>query len=611
MEHLFYFTKQLHAYAGKILYVNLLGMVLISFLDGMGIFLLLPLLDISGIMNMKMGWISHLGIFEIFNEIPKPLALLLIVGMYVILISGQSLIQRNLNLRDIKIHTGFINHVRLETYNALLQANWDFFIKKRKSDLINSLTGELGHVTSGTYIFLQFLTSIVFTLIQIGIALFLSAKLTIFVLICGLAVSFFSRTFIKRSRMLGNQSLELGRSYIGGITDHFNGIKDIKSNMLEESRRTWLINWSQRFSQERFEQTKLRANSELYYKISSSLIIGFFIYASNMFFQTQGQQLMLIILIFFRLWPRFQGVQTNLEQISAAIPAFKSLKELQNECMEAREIKGSSDYNHEKPIRIEEYLECRDVSFRYNRNEQLYALQDINLRIPSKQMTAIIGRSGAGKSTLIDILMGLLKPERGQVLVDGVPLTEANLLALRKSISYVPQDPFLFNGSIRDNMLMIDPSATEEQLWESLEFAASAEFVSKLPQGLDTLIGDRGIRLSGGERQRLVLARAILRKPSILILDEATSALDSENEAKIQEALERLQGKLTIIVIAHRLSTIRNADQVIVLDKGRIIQSGGYTQLTGEKEGLFASLLGNQMQETNKSSVTYLGSVAT
>ncbi|MGO4273116.1 ABC transporter ATP-binding protein, partial [Paenibacillus sp. TAF58] len=223
----------------------------------------------------------------------------------------------------------------------------------------------------------------------------------------------------------------------------------------------------------------------------------------------------------------------------------------------------------------------------------------------------VIGRSGAGKSTLIDILMGLLQPERGQVLVDGVPLTEANLLSLRKSISYVPQDPFLFNGSIRENMLMIDPSATEEQLWESLEFAASTEFVNKLPLGLDTLIGDRGIRLSGGERQRLVLARAILRKPSILILDEATSALDSENEAKIQEALERLQGKLTIIVIAHRLSTIRNADQVIVLDKGRIIQSGGFTQLTGEKEGLFASLLGNQIQETSKSTVTYLGSVAT
>lgn len=604
MEHLFYFIKQLHGYAGKILYINLIGMMLISFLDGLGIFLLLPLLGISGIMDINNGWSSHLGIIELLNELPKSVSLLVIVGAYIVLITGQSLIQRNLNLRDVKIHTGFISHVRLETYNAILQANWDFFIKKRKSDLMNSLTGELGHVTTGSYVFLQFLTSIIFTLIQVGIALWLSVKLTIFVICCGLVVSFFSRTFIKKANKIGNQSLEIGRSYIGGITDHFNGIKDIKSNMLEESRRNWLIDWCQQFARERFEAAKISANSQLYYKISSSLIIAVFIYASIMLFHTQGQQLMLIILVFFRLWPRFQGVQTNLEQIATAIPAFKSLKALQNECKISREVKEESrDYNSVKPIHIE-YLECKDVSFRYNRNEEVSSLQDINLRIYSNQMTAVVGRSGAGKSTLIDILMGLLQPEKGQVLVDGVPLTDTNLLSLRKSISYVPQDPFLFNGNIRENLLMIAPNATEEQLWDALEFAASAEFVRKLPQGLNTLIGDRGIRLSGGERQRLVLARAILRKPSILILDEATSSLDTENEAKIQEALDRLQGKLTIIVIAHRLSTIRNADQVIVMDQGRIVQSGGFNQLAGEQNGLFSKFLGNQLANSKALAAT-------
>ncbi|BFT75285.1 ABC transporter ATP-binding protein [Paenibacillus sp. P36] len=605
MEHLLYFIKQLHGYAGKILYVNLLAMMLISFLDGMGIFLLLPLLGISGIMDINTGWSSHLGIIKLLNELPKSVSLIIIVGAYIALITGQSLIQRNLNLRDIKIHTGFINHVRLETYNALLQANWDFFIKKRKSDLINSLTGELGHVTTGSYVFMQFLTSIIFTLIQVGIALWLSVKLTVFVLCCGLVVAFFSRTFIKKANKIGNQSLEIGRSYIGGITDHFNGIKDIKSNMLEESRRNWMIDWCQQFARERFAAAKISANSQLYYKVSSSLIIAVFIYASVMLFHTQGQQLMLIILVFFRLWPRFQGVQTNLEQIATAIPAFKSLKALQNECRASREVKEENrDFNYVKPLHIEDYLECRDVSFRYNRNEEVRSLQDINLRIYANQMTAVVGRSGAGKSTLIDILMGLLQPEKGQVLVDGVPLTGTNLLSLRKSISYVPQDPFLFNGNIRENLLMIAPDATEEQLWDALEFAASAEFVRKLPQGLDTLIGDRGIRLSGGERQRLVLARAILRKPSILILDEATSSLDTENETKIQEALDRLQGKLTIIVIAHRLSTIRNANQVIVMDQGIIVQSGGFNKLAEEKNGLFAKFLRNQLTDLQTTAAT-------
>jgi ABC-type multidrug transport system fused ATPase/permease subunit len=193
-------------------------------------------------------------------------------------------------------------------------------------------------------------------------------------------------------------------------------------------------------------------------------------------------------------------------------------------------------------------------------------------------------------------LMGLLLPEQGQVLIDGVPLTADNLLSFRKSIGYVSQDPLLFNGSIRQNLLLVEPNASEQQLWEAMQFSAAAEFVKGLPEGLDTLMGDRGVRLSGGERQRIVLARAILRNPSILVLDEATSALDTDNEAKIQEALALLKGKLTIIVIAHRLSTIRNADQVIVLDQGLVVQKGGFKQLADE-QGVFSSLLGKQARD--------------
>jgi ABC-type multidrug transport system fused ATPase/permease subunit len=210
-------------------------------------------------------------------------------------------------------------------------------------------------------------------------------------------------------------------------------------------------------------------------------------------------------------------------------------------------------------------------------------------------MTAIVGRSGAGKSTLIDLLMGLITPESGDVQIDNIKLTGENLPNLRKSISYVSQDPFLFNATIRENLLIIEHNASDGEIWEALEFSAAADFVRELPNGLDTLIGDRGIKLSGGERQRLVLARAILRKPKILILDEATSALDTENESKIQEALERLKGSMTIVVIAHRLSTIRNADQVIVLDQGEIIQHGQFNQLANEKRGVFSSLLKKQM----------------
>ncbi|WP_028550868.1 ABC transporter ATP-binding protein [Paenibacillus sp. UNC451MF] len=598
MEHVLYYTRKLHAYAGKVLYMNLLGMTLIGLLDGIGIFLLIPLLSVSGLLSIQTSAIPFMGMLDFLKDVSRPVGLLLILGLYFLLVVGQAAIQRNLSLRDVQIHAGFVNHVRMETYQALLQANWSFFIKKRKSDLINSMTNELARVTNGTYVFLQLLASLVFMVIQIGIALWLSAKMTLFVLACGLIMALFSRTFIRKFRMLGTQTSDVARSYIGGITDHFNGIKDIKSNMLEPSRYRWLQNWSVTVAQERYEQAKLGSQSQFYYKAASTLIIAVFIYFSVTLFQTQGEQLLLIIMIFSRLWPRFTGIQSNLEQIAAAIPAFTSLTELQKECMETREVSiGTLDYNQVKPLRIQEGIECKDIYFRYDKNSPIYALEHIQLSIGSNQMTAIIGRSGAGKSTLIDIIMGLLQPDHGQVLIDGVPLTKDNLLRLRKAISYVPQDPFLFNGTIRENLLLMNPNSTEEELWEAIQFAAG-EFVSRLPQGLDTLIGDRGVRLSGGERQRLVLARAILRKPSILVLDEATSSLDTENEAKIQEALERLKGTMTIIVIAHRLSTIRNADQVIVLDEGAIVQRGGFNQLAKERGKVFAHLLGSQFQDS-------------
>ncbi|MEY8349315.1 ABC transporter ATP-binding protein [Bacillus cereus] len=595
MRNILYFTKQLYSFTGNILIINLLGMVSVSLVEGIGILLLIPMLSISGIVNMNEKASSLSGALGFLSDFPTTLGLPLVLGIYIVLVVGQAVLQRNITIRNAKIQIRFINHLRLETYRGLLQANWSFFVKKRKSDLINSLTTELGRVSAGTNLFLQLLTSLIFTFIQIGFAFWLSADITLFVLCCGVVLAFFSRRFIKKSKRLGGRTSENSKAYLAGITDHFNGIKDIKSNLLEHSRYMWLRNWAEDVEREQLAYVKVRHNSQLFYKIASAVFIALLILLSVKLFQTQTEQLLLIILIFSRLWPRFSGIQSNMEQIAANLPAFKALLDLQEECKKSVELQDvEQNYNFVKPIEIEQSIECRNISFRYNKQDSIYALKNINLSIPSNCMTAISGRSGAGKSTLIDIVMGLMQPESGELLIDNKPLTSKNLLSLRKSISYVPQDPFLFNASIRDNLRMVEPDASEEQIWEALDFSASAEFVSRLPQGLDTLIGDRGVKLSGGERQRLVLARAILRKPSILVLDEATSALDAENEAKIQEALERLKGSMTIIVIAHRLSTIRKADQVIVMDQGQIIQSGGFTQLAKDKSGLFSSLLGQQ-----------------
>ncbi|MGG1635390.1 ABC transporter ATP-binding protein [Paenibacillus sp. NRS-1760] len=598
MSHIIYFTKKLHSYSGKVLYFNLFGMMLIGLLEGAGMLLLIPLLSIIGIIDFQIHAIPGLAFFEFLQVMPKLQALLIILSVYLTLVIGQSFVSRNLSIRETRILTGYVNSVRLEIYRTLLQTQWAFFLKKRKTDLISSLTDQLWRVTNGAYLILQLLTSIIFTMIQIGIAFVISAKMTLFVLGFGLIVIFISRRFIKQSKELGSEAIELYQGYMAGITDQFNGMKDIKSNSLETSRYRWMLGWTRKQAEERNSNSIVSNNSQLVYKLTSSLMIAVFILFSATMFQQEGGYLLLIIAIFARLWPRFTGIQSNVELIASSIPAFKTLMNLQEECMQVQEVTDIIQYEDENvgSMKFEHQLECRQVYFRYDQDQVDYTLEAINLRIPANGMTAIVGQSGAGKSTLIDMIMGMLKPDQGSVLIDGKTLTDEDLLSLRRSISYVPQEPFLFHGTIRDNLILIDPNATEDQIWEAMEFSSAAEFVRKLPDGIDTIIGDRGIRLSGGERQRLVLARAILRKPSILILDEATSALDSLNETKIQEAIERLKGKMTVIVVAHRLSTIRNADQVIVLENGKIVQTGHFIMLAEDKKGLFSRLLGNQLQ---------------
>lgn len=594
MKQVLYFYKQLYEYAGKKLYINLLGMVLISLLDGIGLLLLIPVISYSGIVNLEAGNTAFTKAFNFFQQIPTTFGLSFILLMFLSINIVQNLLQRNVTIQNIKLQHGFARYLRLEIYGYILRANWDFYIKRRKSDLINTITSELSRVNAGTNTFLQFITAIIFTFIQIGIAFLLSPQITMLVLLSGLILAIFSRGFIKRSSLLGSRTSEIAQSLLAGITDNFNGIKDIKSNSLEQSRMYWFQSISQDMYDEQVKYITLKTSSQLYYKVASAALISIFIFLSVNLFNSQSAQLMLIIIIFSRLWPRVTGIQASLEQIATTIPVLKAVINLKNESMAAQEIQDLK-YKKINPIDIKNGIECKNVFFRYNQSEKIFALNEINIHFPANYLTAVVGKSGAGKSTLIDLLIGLNQPEKGEILIDGIPLSKDNLLPLRRSISYVPQDPFLFNTTIRENLIIIQPDATEEEIWEALEFAA-ADFVRNLPQGLDTLVGDMGIRLSGGERQRLVLARAILRKPSVLVLDEATSALDIENETKIQESLEKLKGKMTIIVVAHRLSTIKNADQVVVLEKGEIIQRGEFGELAREKTGLFSTILGKQME---------------
>ncbi len=222
-------------------------------------------------------------------------------------------------------------------------------------------------------------------------------------------------------------------------------------------------------------------------------------------------------------------------------------------------------------------IEFKDLSFSYN-SESL-ALQNINLSVKAGQTIAFVGKTGSGKSTLLNLLSRFYEPSSGEILLDGIPLSKISKQWLRNHTGFVTQDSFLFNTSIRENLQLAQPSATDADLWSVLAAANAEEFVRALPNGLDTQTGERGIRFSGGEKQRISIARALLKNPPLLLLDEASSALDNHTEKLVQEALENLRADRTSFVIAHRLTTIHSADLICVLEKGKIVQRGTHQQL--------------------------------
>ncbi len=595
MKELIYYLKQLYVYSGNILYFNLFGMVIVSLLDGLAILLLIPMLSISGILTFTDQSSFFGGFREILNFFPSEMSLSIILGIYIVLTIGQNLLQRNILIRDTNLQQGYLNFLKEKVYHGLLEVRWEFFLRSKKSNLINTLTREIDRVSMGIKMCMQFVTNVVFTIIQIGIAFWLSPAISSIVMICGLGLAFFSWRFVRQSKELGRNATYLSREYLAGVTENLNAIKDIKSNSLEESRKQWMTSFNQKMLREQVNFTRIQTTSQLSYKSALAIILTSFILLAVNLFDTQPETLLMVILLFGRMWPRFVTIQSNLQQLALTVPAFKVLLDLETETKNARELDVRMSEGVDT-FSVEETIELQEVSFRFNSTHSTFALEDVSIEIPANQMIAIVGHSGAGKSTLVDIIMGLNKPERGLILLDGKTLEGKTLVAFRKSIGFVPQDPFLFHTTIRENLLLMNSNATDQQMWEALEFAAADDFVRRLPDGLETMIGDRGVKLSGGERQRLVLARAILRKPSLLVLDEATSALDTENEEKIQEALNKLKGKMTIIVIAHRLSTIRNSDRVIVLEMGRIVQEGKYDKLSNEREGLFNRFLMKQLE---------------
>jgi ABC-type multidrug transport system fused ATPase/permease subunit len=295
--------------------------------------------------------------------------------------------------------------------------------------------------------------------------------------------------------------------------------------------------------------------------------------------------------VLYALWkciPYVSAITGKKTVIDNSMPSLEQILTTIKDAKNLKQTSGSKTFTN-----FHESILLYNVSFEYP--ERGPVLKGITVRIPKGRMIGIVGESGSGKSTLIDVVMGFNQPSIGQVTVDGTPLPDYDIVSYRQRLGYVPQDPILFNTSIRENLLWAKPDATQEEIVEACNRANATEFIDALPEGYETMIGDRGVRLSGGQCQRLALARAILRKPELLILDEATSSLDTASERLIQQAIDTVAQETTVIAVAHRLSTLSHSDYIYVIHEGEVVEEGSPKDLLG-KNGAYAKMV--YMQST-------------
>jgi ATP-binding cassette subfamily C protein len=293
-----------------------------------------------------------------------------------------------------------------------------------------------------------------------------------------------------------------------------------------------------------------------------------------------------------RIVPSFVRIVNSVNMLRSAHASAEVM-------VDSFDIPSEGNGDQASEIDFDSHIELRDVSFRYPATDT-DVLRDIDLTIEKGTSVAFVGPTGAGKTTLVDVILGLLDATSGATLVDGTDIVDARY-AWRKKVGYVPQDVYLADVSIRDNVVFGQArEVDDEQVWSVLEDAQIAEFIRSLPKGLDTLIGERGVRFSGGQRQRLGIARALFANPDVLVFDEATSALDNETEARLTEAIDRLGGTKTLIIIAHRLSTVRECDTIFLLEDGRLVDSGSYDDLleTSDTFRKLAMQKGNGLAES-------------
>jgi ATP-binding cassette subfamily C protein len=512
---------------------------------------------------------------------------------FVAILTLQAVLQREQTRMAWQVEMGLRLSLRQRLYAAMARARWLYFTRIRSSDLLQSLTFEIDRCGAAAGQLLSLITFVLVSCVYLLLALRISAAACVVAALCGGMLLLVSRGFARRVRAAGQSLSRVNREMSAAASEQLQSMKVVKSYGVEDRNIAIFAAAAEHTQAAHVRAARIYADSRAFFTIGSVLLLAVVVWVSVDVLRLQPTVTLLLAFIFFRLVPRLQNLQTSYQQLVHELPAYEQVMERLEALEEARERLGpptTAVHRLSEGIRLEQF------SFRYPTGAR-DALSAVSLSVQARRTTAVVGASGSGKSTLADLVMGLVRPDSGRVMVDERELDESWLRGWREGIGYVAQDTVLFHTSVRENLRWASPDASDEVLWEALRASASEGFVAALPEGLDTVIGERGVRLSGGERQRLALARALLRQPALLILDEATSALDTENERRIRDAIVALHGRVTILLITHRLSSVRDADVIHVVEGGQLIESGDWQSLVSRPGGRFRALWRSQQSE--------------
>lgn len=548
--------------------LSVLLQIVTGLTQGIGLIMLVPLLGMAGVIQSPSpgsGVVAKL--IRMFEQTGLPHGLITLLLFYIVVVSLTSLISKYLEITNATIQQRMIRSLKDSLYTAIGHCEWLFVSRLRMSDVAHEITVEVQRAGQMALQIFRGFGAVVTIIVYLAVAFLLSPAMA--------AVSMGGALFLLlTARRKNSQALRLGKSTQKSVKkvyqvvlEHLSGMKVAKSFGEEDRYIREFIHHSEEAEQRKIGYVMLSSRTALFNSIGSVILLSIYVYIGIEIAGADAATLLALIYIFSRLIPKISSLQTIYQSLLLSLPALASVTRLRAECEQNRE---NLDRENGAVLPLNQSVRLQDISFNYGEGE---VLSGINLEIAAGSLVCLTGDSGSGKTTLADLVLGLLKPAGGRIFIDGQILDNHILYRWRRSIGYVPQDSFLFNDTIRNNLMWTNPGLNETDCWQALRDASADEMVKNMKNGLETVVGDRGAQLSGGERQRIALARALVRRPALLILDEATNALDQRHELRIAEALARLKGSVTILVIAHSEAFHPYADHLIRLKHGKISPS--------------------------------------